>query len=73
MTGYLAVYAPGPHSYTGEDTVELQCHGSPAVLTEALSALFQARGPASGARGISRACIFGTVKSISPPQKPSST
>ena len=37
----LAVYTPGPHSYTGEDTVELQCHGSPAVLTEALSALFQ--------------------------------
>ena len=36
----LAVYTPGPHSYTGEDTVELQCHGSPAVLTEALSALF---------------------------------
>ena len=37
----LAVYTPSPHSYTGEDTVELQCHGSPAVLTEALSALFQ--------------------------------
>ena len=36
----LAVYTCGPHSYTGEDTVELQCHGSPAVLTEALSHLF---------------------------------
>lgn len=35
----LAVRTPGPHSYTGEDTAELQCHGSPAVLTEALSAL----------------------------------
>lgn len=41
----LAVYTRGPHSYTGEDTVELQCHGSPAVLTEALAALF-----AQGAR-----------------------
>ena len=41
----LAVYTRGPHSYTGEDTVELQCHGSPAVLTEALSHLF-----AQGAR-----------------------
>ena len=41
----LAVYTRGPHSYTGEDTVELQCHGSPAVLTEALSHLF-----ANGAR-----------------------
>lgn len=36
----LAVYTRGPHSYTGEDTVELQCHGAPAVLTEALSHLF---------------------------------
>lgn len=36
----LAVYTRGPRSYTGEDTVELQCHGSPAVLTEALSHLF---------------------------------
>ena len=24
----LAVYTRGPRSYTGEDTVELQCHGS---------------------------------------------
>ncbi len=29
-----------PHSYTGEDTVEFQCHGSPAVLSAGLSALF---------------------------------
>ena len=35
----LAVYTRSPNSYTGEDTVELQCHGSPAVLTEALAAL----------------------------------
>ena len=28
-----------PHSYTGEDTVEFQCLGSPAVLTAGLSAL----------------------------------
>ena len=24
----LAVYTRAPHTYTGEDTVELQCHGS---------------------------------------------
>ena len=29
-----------PHSYTGEDTVEFQCHGSPAVLSAGLTALF---------------------------------
>ncbi len=37
----LAVYTRGPNSYTGEDTVELQCHGSPAVLAEALAALIE--------------------------------
>ena len=37
----LAVRTPGPGSYTGEDTVELQCHGSPAVLAEALAHLFR--------------------------------
>lgn len=38
----LFVYTRGPHSYTGEDTVELQCHGSPAVLAAGLEALFRA-------------------------------
>ena len=28
----LAIYFPGPHSYTGEDVLELQCHGSAAAL-----------------------------------------
>jgi tRNA modification GTPase len=28
----LAIYFPGPNSYTGEDTLELQGHGGPAVL-----------------------------------------
>ena len=36
----LAVYTRAPHTYTGEDTVELQCHGSPAVLAAGLEALF---------------------------------
>ncbi|MBQ1411415.1 MAG: tRNA uridine-5-carboxymethylaminomethyl(34) synthesis GTPase MnmE [Oscillospiraceae bacterium] len=38
----LAVYSRAPHSYTGEDTVELQCHGSPAVLAAGLEALCRA-------------------------------
>jgi tRNA modification GTPase len=41
----LCTVSRAPHSYTGEDTAELQCHGSPTVLREALAALF-----ASGAR-----------------------
>ena len=35
----LATLSRAPHSYTGEDTAELQCHGSPAVLHAALDAL----------------------------------
>ena len=38
----LAVYTRGPHSYTGEDTVEFHCHGSPALLSAALDALYLA-------------------------------
>ena len=38
----MAVYTRGPHSYTGEDTVEFHCHGSPAVLASALDALYVA-------------------------------
>ena len=38
----LAVRFPGPHSYTGEDSAEFHCHGSPVVLRELLEALFAA-------------------------------
>ena len=38
----LAVVFPGPHSYTGEDSAEFHCHGSPVVLRELLDALFAA-------------------------------
>lgn len=41
----LLTVSRGPNSYTGEDTAEFQCHGSPAVLTAGLEALF-----AKGAR-----------------------
>ena len=38
----LAVRFPGPNSYTGEDSAEFHCHGSPVVLRELLAALFAA-------------------------------
>ena len=28
----IAIYYPGPHSYTGEDVLELQAHGGPALM-----------------------------------------
>ena len=37
-----AIYTRGPNSYTGEDTVEFHCHGSPAVLAAGLEALYLA-------------------------------
>ena len=41
----LCTFSRGPASYTGEDTAEFQCHGSPMVLSLGLEALF-----AQGAR-----------------------
>ncbi len=35
----LALYAKAPHSYTGEDTLELYLHGGVAVIDHALAAL----------------------------------
>lgn len=36
----LCTISRGPNSYTGEDTAELQCHGSPVVLRAALEEIF---------------------------------
>lgn len=36
----LATVSRAPHSYTGEDTAEIHCHGSPTVLALGLEALF---------------------------------
>jgi tRNA modification GTPase len=35
----LAIYFPGPASFTGEDVVELHLHGGPAVVSGVLAAL----------------------------------
>jgi tRNA modification GTPase len=36
----LVTFFQAPHSFTGEDVVELSCHGSPVVLSEVLRLLF---------------------------------
>jgi tRNA modification GTPase len=38
----LCTVSRAPGSYTGEDTAEFHCHGSPVVLSEGLRALFKA-------------------------------
>lgn len=41
----LAIYFPGPHSFTGEDVLELQCHGGPQLLNLVLQRCLQLGGP----------------------------
>ncbi len=58
----MAVFTRGPHSYTGEDTVEIQCHGSPAVLSAGLEALFRAGArPANRGEFTKRAFLNGQL------------
>lgn len=38
----LALFFPAPHSYTGEDVLELQVHGSPVVAREIVRSLISA-------------------------------
>lgn len=58
----MAVYTRAPHTYTGEDTVEIQCHGSPAVLAAGLDALFSAGAqPAKRGEFTKRAFLNGQL------------
>ncbi len=45
----IALYFPGPHSYTGEDVLELQAHGGPVVLQLLLARCLEA-GRGTGLR-----------------------
>ncbi len=47
----LALYFPGPHSYTGEDVLELQAHGGPVVLQLLLARCLDAAAEADPATG----------------------
>ena len=37
----IALYFPAPHSFTGEDIVELQCHGNPILLEKIVARAFE--------------------------------
>jgi len=57
-----AIFSRGPHSYTGEDTVEFHCHGSPAVLAAGLEALYCAGAlPAKRGEFTKRAFLNGKL------------
>ena len=49
----LALWFPGPHSYTGEDVLELQGHGGPVVMQLLLArCLSLARAPGDGSNAV---------------------
>ena len=58
----LATASFAPRSYTGEDTAELHCHGSPTVLAMALEALYAAGArPARPGEFTQRAFLNGKL------------
>ena len=58
----MAVCSRAPHSYTGEDTVEFHCHGSPAVLAAGLESLYLAGArPAGRGEFTKRAFLNGKL------------
>lgn len=58
----LATVSRAPHSYTGEDTAELQCHGAPVVLSLGLEALYAAGArPARPGEFTQRAFLNGKL------------
>ncbi len=47
----LAIHFPAPHSYTGEDVLELQAHGGPVVMQLLLARCLEAAAEADSASG----------------------
>jgi tRNA modification GTPase len=48
----LALFFPGPHSYTGEDVLELQAHGGPVVLQLLLARCMETAHQVDAATGL---------------------
>lgn len=58
----LGVWFPAPNSFTGEEVVELHCHGSIAVLNSALAALYSSGiRPADAGEFTKRAFLNGRM------------
>jgi tRNA modification GTPase len=54
----IAILSAAPHSYTGEDTLELQIHGSPIVAREVVRALLACGASYAGAGEFSRRALL---------------
>ncbi|MBR3293691.1 MAG: tRNA uridine-5-carboxymethylaminomethyl(34) synthesis GTPase MnmE [Oscillospiraceae bacterium] len=60
----LCTFSRAPRSYTGEDTAELQCHGSPVVLTAALEACFVCGARQAGPGEFTRRAFLNGVLAL---------
>ena len=64
----VALVFRAPHSYTGEDVVELSCHGGIYITQQVLRAVLEA-----GAKPAQAGAPFSTARSTSPRPRRSST
>jgi tRNA modification GTPase len=44
----VVTFFKGPHSYTGEDSIEISCHGSPVILRRVLDIILECGARAAG-------------------------
>ena len=58
----LVALMPGPHSFTGEDVLEINCHGNPVIMQSILAELVQLGcRPASPGEFSQRAFLNGRI------------
>jgi tRNA modification GTPase len=58
----LVAFLRGPHTYTGEDTLEINCHGGPLILRTVLAEVFRAGArPAERGEFTKRAFLNGRL------------
>jgi tRNA modification GTPase len=58
----LVAFLKGPHSYTGEDTLEISCHGGPLILRSVLAEVVRAGArPAERGEFTKRAFLNGRL------------
>lgn len=58
----LVAFMRAPHSFTGEDTLEIHCHGGPLILEEVLQAVLRAGArPAGPGEFTRRAFLNGRI------------
>ena len=58
----MVVYMKSPHTYTGEEVVEIQCHGSPVTLRQILSLVIrEGASPADRGEFTKRAFLNGRI------------